>query len=185
LVAHQNQYSLLDRRPENGLLGLCREAGAQLLSYGSLAGGFLAQRWLGRAEPRGALANRSLVKYRLIVDEFGGWDLFQELLRELSAIARKHEVSLANIAVRWVLDRSRVAAVLLGARSADHLADNQRLFEFELDDEDHQRLAAVLRRSTGPAGEPFELERLPSGRHGAIMKTELNRQGDHESSRRG
>ena len=51
----------------------CRSYGISLLCYGTVAGGFLSDRWLGRPEPASALQNRSLIKYKLIIDDFGGW----------------------------------------------------------------------------------------------------------------
>lgn len=178
IAVHQVQYSLLDRRVESGLGQLCREHGIHLLCYGSLAGGFLSERWIGKARPEVPLANRSLMKYRLIIEEFGGWDLFQDLLRKLRQIAAKHDVGLANIATRWVLDRSQVAALLLGTRNAAHLENNLRVFSLRLDADDRAELDTVLRRARGPLGEPFGLERVLGGRHATLMKTDLNREAE-------
>ena len=175
MVTNQLQYSLLDRRPAPVMVDQCQASGVHLLCYGVVAGGFLSSRWVGMPDPREAVANRSLTKYRLIIEEFGGWSLFQELLATLSRIARRHSVSLANVATRWVLDRPQVAGVIIGARSAAHLQDNLRVFDFQLDQADEDALQDVLARSTGPVGEPFELERLPGGAHANIMKTDLNR----------
>ncbi|HXW19474.1 MAG TPA: aldo/keto reductase, partial [Roseiarcus sp.] len=74
LVSMQVQYSLLDRRPETTMVEAAAALGVRLLCYGSLAGGFLSDRWLGAPAPTGDLPNRSLVKYRLVIEEFGGWD---------------------------------------------------------------------------------------------------------------
>ncbi len=90
IVSHQVQYSVLDRRPANGIADQCARHGIGLLCYGALAGGFLSDRYLGRPEPAGPLENRSLVKYRLIIDEFGGWDRFQALLTVLGEVAARH-----------------------------------------------------------------------------------------------
>ncbi len=68
--------------------------------------------------------NRSLIKYRLIIDEFGPWALFQDLLRALKAVGDRHDVSLSAVATRWVLDQPQVAAGIVGARYARHLAEN-------------------------------------------------------------
>jgi aryl-alcohol dehydrogenase-like predicted oxidoreductase len=171
------QYSLLDRRAEGGLVDLCREQGIGLLCYGALAGGFLSARYLGRNEPKAPLANRSLTKYKLIIDEFGGWELFQDLLASLDEVAQRHDVSPSNVAVRWVLERPQVAAVILGTPTATHLTENLRVFEFSLDEEDGSRLEGTLSRALGPAGEPFGLERVADGPHASILKTELNRTG--------
>ncbi|MFQ5350121.1 MAG: aldo/keto reductase [Thermoanaerobaculia bacterium] len=175
LVAHQVQYSLIDRRPERGMVGLCREHGLQLLAYGTLAGGFLTRRYLGRPAPAAPLTNRSLVKYRLMLDELGGWDRFQGLLGTLAVIADRHGVSIANVAVRWTLDRAGVAAAIVGAFDAGHLEDNLRVFDLEMDEEDLRRLESFA--DAGPPGDVYAAERVPEGRHAAIMRYDLNREG--------
>lgn len=175
LVSNQVQYSLLDRRVENGMVDLCAGHDIRLIAYGAIAGGFLSARWVGQPEPMGELSNRSLTKYKLVIDEFGGWSLFQELLAALSKVARRHGVSLTNVALRWVLDRPGVAAGLVGTRGISHLHDNLRIFNLRLDDEDRNSVDRVLERAEGPRGEPFELERTPGGPHAAIMRTDLNR----------
>ncbi|MET0429371.1 MAG: aldo/keto reductase [Microvirga sp.] len=174
LVSMQVQYSLLDRRPENGLVALARERGVKLLCYGTVAGGFLSQRWLGAPEPREPFANRSLVKYKLIIDDFGGWTLFQDLLAALAAIGRRHGVGLTAVATRWVLDRPAVAGAIVGARYAEHLPDTLDVFRFSLDDADRAALDAILARSTGPLGDTYTLERDREGRHGRIMHYNLS-----------
>jgi aryl-alcohol dehydrogenase-like predicted oxidoreductase len=176
LVSMQVQYSLLDARPENGLTALAAQRRVGLLCYGTVAGGFLSSRWLGQPEPVEPFANRSLVKYKLVIDDFGGWDLFQELLRTLDAIAARHAVSLTAVATRWVLDRPQVAGAIVGARYAEHLADNLAVFRFALDAQDRAAIAAVLARRRGPEGDTYALERDKDGRHGRIMKYNLNKE---------
>jgi len=173
LTTTQVQYSLLDPRPEKALVALCAERGMHLLCYGTLAGGFLSDRWLGEAEPT-TLQNRSLIKYKLMIDEAGGWALFQELLRTLAAIARRHGTTIATVASRWVLEQPRVAAVIIGARNAAHLDRYAELFRFTLDRQDRDAIAAVRAQMQVPAGDVFDLERDKDGRHGSIMKYNLN-----------
>lgn len=173
LATTQVQYSLLDPRPEKALLPLCREHGMQLLCYGTLAGGFLSERWLGKAAPA-AKDNRSLVKYHLMIEEVGGWALFQALLETLRDIGRRHGVSLSSVASRWVLEQPGVAAAIIGARNASHLARYREIFSFSLDAADHAAIAAVRERMSVPPGDVFDLERDKEGRHGRIMKYNLN-----------
>ena len=173
LCSHQVQYSLLDRRPERGMVRFCQERNIQLLGYGSLAGGFLSDRYLRAPEPVPPFANRSLVKYRLIIDEFGGWDRFQKLLRCLDTLAVRHGVSIANVAVGWVLDQDSVAAAIVGAADASRLDDNRRVFGLRLDDKDRQQLVPF--DDAGPAGDVYSIERVLDGPHAAIMKYNLNR----------
>ncbi|WP_439596368.1 aldo/keto reductase [Falsiroseomonas sp.] len=175
LVSMQVQYSLLDRRPAGALAGLCAARGMTLLCYGTVAGGFLSARWLGQTAPAEPMANRSLIKYRLIIEEFGGWDAFQALLRAMDGVARKHGVSLTAVATRWVLDQPHVAGAIVGARYAEHLADNLTVFRFALNAADRAALEAVLAQAPGPAGDTYTLERDRDGPHGRIMKYDLNR----------
>lgn len=170
----QVQYSLLDQRPAGSMAAVCRQSGTRLLCYGTLAGGFLSERWLGAPAPDGPLANRSLVKYRLIIEEFGGWPLFQELLATLKTIADRHDASIANIASRWVLDQPEVAGVIVGASHARHLDDTLRIGAICLSEADRAAIAAVLARRQGPEGEVYALERDRAGPHGSIMKYHLN-----------
>jgi aryl-alcohol dehydrogenase-like predicted oxidoreductase len=175
LVSMQVQYSLLDNRPEHQLVDFCHAHDVRLLCYGTVAGGFLSDRWLGVAEPRPPLENRSLTKYKLIIDDFGGWALFQELLRALRKIADHHETDVASVASRAMLDRPMVAAVIVGARNRAHLARNIAMTALILTDTDRAGIGAVLARRQGPAGDTFNLERDRNGRHGSIMKYNLNK----------
>jgi aryl-alcohol dehydrogenase-like predicted oxidoreductase len=174
IVSVQAQYSLLDTRPAGGFANWCRANRVAILAYGALAGGFLTDAWLGRPDPGHDFANRSLIKYRLIIDEAGGWNLFQALLAALRQVADRHEVTIANVAVRAMLDNPDVGAVILGARYAHHLPQNLKALGFRLDEEDRARLDAVLSQRQGPSGPVYGLERDRSGRHGRIMKYRLN-----------
>jgi aryl-alcohol dehydrogenase-like predicted oxidoreductase len=174
IVATQVQYSLLDARPAGAFADWCRANRVAILAYGALAGGFLTDAWLGRRDPGHQFTNRSLTKYRLIIDEFGGWDLFQSLLAALRQVADRHKVTIANVAVRAMLDNPEVGAVILGARYAHHLPQNLRALSFRLDEDDRARLDAVLAQRRGPFGPVYGLERDRSGRHGRIMKYRLN-----------
>jgi aryl-alcohol dehydrogenase-like predicted oxidoreductase len=178
LVSTQVQYSLLDSRPDQGLIALCQERGVQLLCYGTLAGGLLSDAWLGQAEPTEPLANRSHTKYKLIIEDFGGWNLFQELLQALQTIATRHGVGLGDVATRWVIDRPQVASAIMGFTSTRHLPATQRIEALRLDAQDHALLAPLLARRTGPAGDCYDIERDKEGRHGRIMRYNQN-EGRH------
>lgn len=177
MASLQVQYSLLDQRPAGTMTGVCQRLGTKLLCYGTLAGGFLSDAWLGKPEPEGALSNRSQVKYKLVIDEFGGWDLFQALLMTLRRIADRHDVTISAVASRHVLGLEAVAAVIVGARHAGHLADTLRIGSFHLTDADRAEIAAVLADAEGPSGEVYALERDRTGRHGSIMKYHLGGTG--------
>lgn len=171
----QLQYSVLDHRPENGMAALCQKYGIALLCYGTLAGGLLNEKYLGAPEPQPPFENRSLTKYKLIIDDFGGWELFQDLLRALAAIARKHAVNIGAVATRYVLQKEGVGAAIVGSRDRSHLAQTLQMFDFQLDTEELNTIRAVIDRSTGLPGDVYSLEREKGGRHAGIMKYNLNK----------
>uniref|UniRef100_A0A7S3RAK6 NADP-dependent oxidoreductase domain-containing protein n=1 Tax=Dunaliella tertiolecta TaxID=3047 RepID=A0A7S3RAK6_DUNTE len=157
--ANQLQYSLLDRRPENGMVEYCLKNNIRLLPYGVLAGGLLSSRYLGAPASSVVLDTFSKRKYAQVIGQAGGWEWFQSLLQVLDSIARKHSTSLSNIATRWVLDKPGVAGASIGARNTSHLSDYAALFSFNLDAGDNAAIQEVLERGKQPLGDCYQFER--------------------------
>ena len=178
----QVQYSLLDRRPEKSFIEVAQKENVAVFCYGTVAGGFLGERWLGAVEPQAPLENRSLVKYKLIIDDFGGWALFQELLQTLSTIAQRHKTDIATIASAAILARLGVSAVIVGARNRVHLAANRKITDVALNADDLRAIEAVLVKSQQLAGDIYTLERDVTGRHGSVMKYNLNSEGKEKKT---
>ena len=150
IVSNQVQYSLVDRRPAIRMAEFCRQHGITLLAYGTVLGGLLSENYLGRSEPRRQeLTTASLQKYKQMIDVWGGWGLFQELLTRLKRIADRYRVSIANVGVRYVLEQPLVAGAIVGTRLglSEHIAENQRVFSFTLDAADYDQLEDILTKS--------------------------------------
>ncbi len=150
IVSNQVQYSIIDRRPEVKMIPFCLENNISLLCYGSICGGLMSERYLGRMQPSTAELNTlSLQKYKKMIDAWGGWSLFQELLSTLKRIAQKHNVTIANVAARYILDKSAVAGVIIGVRLGivDHRTSNTQVFNFILDKSDCEAIDAVCAKS--------------------------------------
>jgi aryl-alcohol dehydrogenase-like predicted oxidoreductase len=150
IVSNQVQYSIVDRRPEGRMAPYCRDHGIWLLAYGAVLGGLLSEKYLGQPEPpKSQLGTASLRKYKNMIDAWGGWPLFQELLVALKRIADKHAVSIANVGTRYILDGPAVAGVIIGTRLgvAEHMADSARVFEFSLNEEDRAAIDRVSAKS--------------------------------------
>jgi aryl-alcohol dehydrogenase-like predicted oxidoreductase/enamine deaminase RidA (YjgF/YER057c/UK114 family) len=146
LVSNQVSYSLIDRRAAGRMTALCQRHGVQLLAYGTVQGGWLSERWLGRDEPDWErLETWSQMKYGRFIRAAGGWEVLQRLLRALAVVAERHGVSIANVASRYILEQPAVAGVIIGARlgQSAHVEDNRRLFSFALSAEDRAELAAA------------------------------------------
>ena len=174
VVSHQVQVSLLDGRALRSMGALAQERGVGLLAYGALAGGFLHERWLGAPAPAEPLENRSLVKYRLIIEEFGGWEAFQSLLHTLRDIATAHATTIGAVALQHVLRQAPVAAAIVGARSTTHLVPTLRALTLTLSAEQQAVIDALVDAAPGPRGDVYTLERDRTGPHGSIMRYNLN-----------
>ena len=150
IVSNQVQFSLVDRRPQVNMVNFCQEHDIKLFTYGTICGGLLSEKYLQKPEPKGLEINTtSLRKYKQMIDNWGGWGLFQELLNTLKTIADKYQVSITNVAVNYILNQPAVGGVIVGARLgiAEHLSDNARVFSFNLDTEDIGKIDAVSQHS--------------------------------------
>jgi aryl-alcohol dehydrogenase-like predicted oxidoreductase len=176
VLSHQVQYSVLDRRPAEQMAAFCATHGIHLLCYGALAGGFLSERYLDAVDPALPLENRSLVKYRLIIAECGGWERFQQMLTAVQRVAARHDVGLGAVAIRWVLDQPGVAGVIVGARHGRHVDQIAQACRIALDARDQADIAEVQAASAGPEGDVYTLERAKGGRHASVMRYTLNQQ---------
>ena len=150
IVSNQVQYSILDNRPEKLMVPFFEKYNLKILSYGTLLGGFFSEKYLNTDEPhRGNLTTASLQKYKNMIDEWGGWSLFQELLSVLDSIAKKHKCSIANIATRFILDKPQVAGVIIGSRLGiiNHREDNTKTFDIKLDQKDMSLIKTITAKS--------------------------------------
>jgi len=147
VVSNQVCFSLIDQRPARAMTTLCEEFGIKLLCYGTVAGGFLSEKWLDKPEPDwDNLDTWSQMKYGRFIKAAGGWQPLQAVLSACDRIARKHDVSLSNVACRYILDQPGVGGVIIGARLgiSERIADNLKLFAFQMDNEDRSLLNKAL-----------------------------------------
>jgi len=162
VVSNQICFSMLDQRARtNGMLELCAEHGVTVLAFGTLAGGFLTERWLAQPEPDwDTLETWSQMKYGRFIREAGGWAALQDLLQVVHQVAQRHDVSMANVAGRYILDQPAVGGIIVGARLgiSEHCQDNLQLFRFALAETDHAEIdeAVVrLRKIPGDCGDEY------------------------------
>jgi len=171
VVSIQSQYSMFDRRPERGQLAYCREHGIAMFCYGTLSGGFLSEKYLGRTDLRPE--TRSQVKYLQVIEDSLGTAGMAQLLALLKRIGDGHGASVSNVATRYILQQPGVAAAIVGVRNSRHVDDNDRLFAFELTDGEMAEIRALLDRYPTLEGDPYTLERT-SPRYRGIIKMKLN-----------
>lgn len=161
VVSNQVSFSLLDQRAAAGLARYCEASGVRLLAYGTVAGGWLTEKWLGQPEPDWETTGTwSMMKYGRFLRVAGGWDALQRVLAAAKAVADRHGVSIANIATRYILDHPGVAGVIVGARLGEraHVDDTLRLFSFSLSDADRAEMRgalATLRPIPGDCGDEY------------------------------
>ncbi|KAG5577970.1 hypothetical protein H5410_058104 [Solanum commersonii] len=167
VVSNQVQHSIVDMRPQQKMAELCQLTGVKLITYGTVMGGLLSEKFLDTnltipfAGP--ALNTPSLQKYKRMVDAWGGWSLFQELLRTLKTVSNKHGVSIPTVAVRFILDQPAVAGSMIGVRLglSQHIKDANAVFSLVLDEEDISNILQVtnkgrdLQKVIGDCGDEY------------------------------
>lgn len=174
IVSNQCQYSLLDRRPAKALEAVAEQYGVKLLAYGSVAGGFLSEKWVGRLRPDVAtLENRSLVKYALVIEDSLRWEAFQGLLALMAEIAEKAGIGIASVATQYTLSRRGVAAAIVGTRSDRHVEALLTMMTHPVPAEDLARLHAYVSAFPTLDADCFDLERLVGSKHREIMRMNL------------
>ena len=147
IVSNQISYSLVDQRGGGEMADYCDANGVKILAYGTLCGGFISQKWLGKADPTGeALPNWSLMKYKRFIDVAGGWDQFQHLLATLEEVGKEVDRSISTVASKYQLAQKAVGAVIIGARLGEnaHIADAVSLFTFDLTTAQRSKIASAL-----------------------------------------
>jgi diketogulonate reductase-like aldo/keto reductase len=164
IVSNQVSFSLLDQRAAGAMSAYCLANGIRLLAYGTVAGGWLTERWLGEPEPVDEdFGTWSQRKYRRFLRAAGGWPALQRILRTLKDIAGRHNVSVANVASRYMLEQPAIAGIIIGARLgvSEHIADNLRLFSFSLTEAEKAEIAAALTTVQPISGDTGDEYRRP------------------------
>jgi aryl-alcohol dehydrogenase-like predicted oxidoreductase/enamine deaminase RidA (YjgF/YER057c/UK114 family) len=137
VVSNQVCYSLLDQRASHQMTTTCLQHNIKLLAFGTVAGGFLTEKWLGQPEPvLDSSLTWSQMKYKRFIDAAGGWQKFQQLLQTLSEVSKQNNTSMANVASRYILEQPAVGGVIIGARlgKSEHIQENKNLLSLVLDE---------------------------------------------------
>jgi len=169
ITVNQVQYSLLDRRPENGLIEYAQHQGIQLTCFGAVAGGWLSDKFLGVSEQEASrlaqqAATVSMRMYKSSLDAWtgGDWNLFQKLLRALREIADSHRCTVATVAIAWVTSRLEATCgggVILGVRDTRHLSDAVTARDLRLSAPQMAAIQQVLVTGKPPDGDIWSRER--------------------------
>lgn len=156
IVSNQICHSLLDQRANFQMKEVCEKYHVKLLAFGTLAGGFLTDKWYAVSEPaEQELTTWSQMKYKRFIDTCGGWEVFQNLMKVLKKISQKHSVSIANVASGYILQSPQVASIIIGARLGknEHIEDNNNILSLSLDQTDLKELQKAM----------SELKPIPGG----------------------
>lgn len=153
-VTLQPHYNLLGRELEWEVVPACAANGLGLLPWSPLAGGWLTGKYRPDERPSGASRlgedpERGLEAYDRRSADQRTWDVIDAV----RTVADGRGVSMAQVALAWVVDRPQVSSVLLGARTEAQLADNLGAAGLHLDEEE----TALLDRASDPepAGYPY------------------------------
>lgn len=137
----QIEYALISRGIEDAILPACRELGIGITAYGVLSRGLISGHW---SKDRAGDSANAGSDFRAHSPRFQGENLDHNLalVEELRRVAAAKGVSVAQIAIAWVLSRGSDIVPLVGARRRDRLTEALGALEFDLTPDD---LAAIER----------------------------------------
>ena len=119
LLIYQGRLNMLDRKPINeGILDLCADAGVGFIAYSPLAQGLLTDRYLNGIPADSRMAQEHFLKSERRTPELLAY------LHQLEAQGKASGRTIAQEALKWVLDQKGVTSVLVGASSVEQLKNN-------------------------------------------------------------
>ncbi|MEV4539160.1 aldo/keto reductase [Asanoa sp. NPDC049518] len=141
-VSNQTHYSLVARDAERDMVPMAEDEGVSLTVWAPLAGGFLT----GKHDRGGASTEQDSRRVRsggdfVPFDEETGF----KILDVVRAVAARHDVSPAQVALAWVLAQRAITSVVVGARKPEQLADNLAAADLTLTEQDLAELDEVSR----------------------------------------
>ncbi len=140
LDAIQNSYSLLERRDESEVLGLCAQAGVAYTAYSPLAGGWLTGKYRrGQPFPAGSRMTQRPDVYAELID-----DRVFDALEGLEALAAERGVSMAALSLAWLLANPLLGAVVIGPGRPDQLAPVAQALAHPLTQAERERIAELF-----------------------------------------
>ena len=153
--ATQSYYALVGRELEQETIPLIRDQNLGLLVWSPLAGGFLTGKFT-RAGSSASNARRATFDFPPI-DKERGFDIVDAL----QPIAEAHGVSVAQVALAWLLGKDAVTSVIIGARRMDQLEDNLASVDLQLTADE---MAALDEVSRLPVAYPYWMGALGDDR---------------------
>ena len=119
LLIYQGRLNMLDRSPQDeGILDYCAEHGVGFISFSPLAQGLLTDRYINGIPEDSRMAREHFLKHSMLTPELLAH------LKELNAQAGAQGKTLAEMALRWILEQKGVTSVLVGASSPEQLLKN-------------------------------------------------------------
>jgi aryl-alcohol dehydrogenase-like predicted oxidoreductase/enamine deaminase RidA (YjgF/YER057c/UK114 family) len=164
VVSNQLSYSLIDQRASKEMTAVCLQHQIKLFAYGTVAGGFFSEKWLGKPEPvQSEQFTWSQMKYKRFIDAAGGWDWFQSMLETLSVIAQRKNCSIATLASAYMSKLPAVEAVIVGARlgQSSHIDENKKIILISFTADELSAIKDVLSKAASIPGNCGDEYRKP------------------------
>lgn len=148
--ALQPQYSLLDRGIETELLPCALDERLGVTPWSPLGGGWLTGKYRADQRPRGASRLGEDPTRGVEAYDIRNTDHTWNVLGAVDEIARRHQATMAQVAIAWLLTRPGVSSVLLGARTVDQLVDTLGAADLTLEPDELDALTAASAPGLAP-----------------------------------
>ena len=158
--SNQVQYSLIDRRVESTMQAFCLQAGIEIFAYGSLAGGFLSDKFVNvKTMPLASQHARSFY-YSHTINKHGGWEAVREMLLTLDKVAKKYRLGVSQVALNWLKNQPGVSSIITGlTENRQQIQKNMEALKTTIAPEDLQLLSGRSAELFEQLGDIYSYER--------------------------
>jgi aryl-alcohol dehydrogenase-like predicted oxidoreductase len=144
IVTDQIWYNIVDRVAERSLIPACRDQNVSIIAWGALAQGFLSGVYRRGCEGPGEEGSFAIMEDV----ESSSWNLLAvernwATLDVIDGVAKAHGRTIANVAMRWLLQCGNCDVALVGGTCPEHYRDTVKIMDFELSAEDMDALNTV------------------------------------------
>ena len=137
IYSMQPPYNMLDRGIEEEILPFCRKSGIGILTYGSLGHGLLSGKFNIETHPQDSRKELKVFKGDAYAKNIA-------IVDKLKGFALSKEITIAQLAIAWVLAQPGITSALVGAKRPDQVKDNVKAAECFLSTEDLEHISTIL-----------------------------------------
>lgn len=136
----QPPYNMFERSIEDEIIPFCTNNNIGIISYIPLQQGILSGKYFSNIKPVG--------KFRIFSPDLNGKrvEINSKIILDLKQVAEKNKMSLAQLAINWVISQKGIQSVIVGSRKKEQIIENIQTINFKLSENDLKKIDIILNK---------------------------------------